>query len=63
MGDFNTPLTDEVKLEGLALDLDSKLDLSNFISSLTLLDVDLWGGVNTWSNRLIGREYIQVCLD
>ena len=51
MGDFNTPLTDEKKLGGLALDLDSKLDLSNFINNLALLDVDLLGGVFIWSNK------------
>ena len=44
MGDFNTPLFDDEKLGGMALDLDSKLDLSNFINSLAFMDVDLLGG-------------------
>ena len=36
MGDFNTPLSNDEKLGGMALDLDSKLDLSNFINILAL---------------------------
>ena len=63
MGDFNTPLFDEKKSGGLALDLDSKIDLSNFINSLTLLDIDLFGGTFTWSNRHLGSEFFQVHLD
>ena len=47
MGDFNTPLMDEEKLGGLAPDWESKMDLSNFINSLALLDVDLSGGTYT----------------
>ena len=58
MGNFNTPLTNEEKLGGLALDLESKLDLSNFINSLALLDVDMLGGVYTWSNKRIGSDCI-----
>ena len=58
IGDFNTLLTDEEKLGGLALDWDSKLDLSNLINSLALLDVDLLGGIYTWSNKRIGNDCI-----
>ena len=39
--DFNAPLLDDEKLGGLALDQDSKLDLSNFINRLDFMDVDL----------------------
>ena len=45
MGDFNTPLSNVEKFGGLALDLDYKLNLSNFINSLAFLDVDLSGGI------------------
>lgn len=51
MGDFNTPLSNEEKIEGLDPNLESKQDLANFISNLTFLDVDLLGGAFTWSNR------------
>lgn len=58
MGDFNTSLFDEEKYGGLALDQDSKMDLSLFINSLALLDVELAGGIFTWSNRHSGSECI-----
>ena len=44
MGDFNTPLSDDEKIGGMASNLDSKLDLSNFINSLAFMDMDLLGG-------------------
>ena len=47
MGDFNTPLMDEEKLGGSALDWESQMDLSNFINSLAFLDVDFLGGAYT----------------
>ena len=58
MGDFNTPLMDEEKLGGLALDWERKLDLFNFINSLALLDVDLSGGSYTWYNKKFGSDCI-----
>ena len=51
MGDFNSPLTDDDKCGGLALDQESKLDLTNFIHNLSFMDVDLVGGSFTWSNE------------
>lgn len=39
------------------------MDLSNFINNLALLDVDLLGGIYTWSNKRIGSDCIQVWLD
>lgn len=63
MWDFNTPLTEKEKLGCLALYLESKLDLSFFINSLALLDIDLMGGVYSWSNKRIRSECIYVRLD
>jgi hypothetical protein len=63
MGDFNTPLTDQEKFGGLALDLESKQDLANFINQLSFLDVDLPPDSFTWSNRRVGTDCIQVRLD
>ena len=51
MGDFNTPLSDDEKLGGMTPDLDSKLDLSNFINSLAFMDMDLLGGRFTQSSK------------
>ena len=58
IGDFNSPLTDDDRCGGLALDQESKLDLSNFIHSLAFMDVYLLGGRFTWSNRRVGGECI-----
>ena len=58
MGDFNSPLIDDDKCGGLASDQESKLDLSNFIHNLDLMDVDLLGGRYTWSNRRVCGECI-----
>ena len=58
MGDFNTPLFEEEKYGGLAPNLDRRMDLSNFINNLALLDIDLSGGTFTWSNRNLGSECI-----
>ena len=63
MGYFNSPLSNEEKIGDLTPNLDGKLDLSNFINSLALLDVDILGGVFTWFSRRIGSEFIQVRLD
>ena len=51
MGDFNTPLSDDEKIGGMASNLDSKLDLSNFINRLAFLDMELLAGRFTWSNK------------
>ena len=58
MGDFNSTLSDDDKSRGLALDQESKLDLSNFINNLSFMDVDLSRGKFTWSNRRVGMDYI-----
>ena len=63
MGDLNFHLTDGEKYGGLTPDQESKLDLSNFIHDLAVMDVDLLGGRFTWSNRRVGGECIQVHLD
>lgn len=54
MGDFNTLLVDEEKKGSLALDWESKQDLSSFINRLAFLDMDLSGGAFTWANKRIG---------
>ena len=48
---------------GLTPDLESRQDLFDFINELVLLDVDLQGGLFTWSHRRVGRDYIHVFLD
>ena len=58
MGYFNSPLTDDEKCGGLAVDEDSKIDFANFIHNLAFIDVDLLGGSFTWSNRIFGGEFI-----
>ncbi|XP_059070347.1 uncharacterized protein LOC131860019 [Cryptomeria japonica] len=43
MGDFNTPLHDDEKFGGLPSQLDSRMDLLNFINNQGLHDIDLQG--------------------
>ncbi|XP_059066199.1 uncharacterized protein LOC131857544 [Cryptomeria japonica] len=59
MGDFNTPLTEAEKFGGSKIQIDSKLDLANFINGQGLVELDLSGASFTWSNRRVGTDLIQ----
>ena len=58
MGDFNSPLSDADKRAGLAPDQDSKRDLGLFIQNLAFLDMELQGGIYTWSNKRVRGDNI-----
>lgn len=63
MGDFNTPFTEAEKFGGSQIQIDSKLDLADFINGQVLVDLELSGASFTWSNRHVGTDLIQVRLD
>ena len=63
MGDFNVPLYDHEKKGGNVSQLEGRLDLMDFINKEGLMDMDLHGIQFTWSNKRIGEDCIQACLD
>lgn len=63
MGDFNTPLKKNEKKGGSQANLDSRLDLMDFINNNAIHDLELQGVKYTWTNRRSGENLIQVRLD
>ncbi|XP_059066294.1 uncharacterized protein LOC131857624 [Cryptomeria japonica] len=63
MGEFNTPLRDNEKFGGVPSQLDSRIDLLNFINNQVLHDIDLRGANFTWMIKRMGEDLIQIKLD
>ena len=63
MGDVNTPLKENEKMGGSQTNLDNRLDLMDFIDNHLLHDMDLHWIDYTWTNRRVGKDFIQVKLD
>lgn len=62
-GDFNSPISNLEKRGGTPISKESKQDLSDFINTLGLVDLELSGSKFTWSNSNSGVDLIQVILD
>lgn len=63
MGDFNTPLKETEKMGGSQSNMESGMDLMDFMDKHLLHDMDLEGIDYTWTNRRLGKDLIQVRLD
>lgn len=60
VGDFNSPLYPSEKSGSLVDYSNSMADLEFFLSSTSLIDIDLSSQAFTWTNRCLGEDMIQV---